>query len=95
LSEPQFSEKCVDGGKLARNGQKAAILAGGWGRLTIDDEYTALLWRLFAAYPISTLPAKCVLLLTVTSWMLRQFEIILLSYSMLFITVFSNAQCNV
>jgi hypothetical protein len=33
----------VDGGKLARNGQKTAILAGGWMRLTIDHEYAALL----------------------------------------------------
>ena len=34
----------VDGGKLARNGRKMAILAGG--RLPIDNEYAALLWRL-------------------------------------------------
>ena len=33
----------VDGGKLAKNGQKTAILAGGRGRLPIDDAYTALL----------------------------------------------------
>ena len=33
----------ADGGKLSRNGQKMAILAGGWGRLPIDDEYSALL----------------------------------------------------
>ena len=33
----------VDGGKLARNGQKTAILVGTWGRLTINDEYAALL----------------------------------------------------
>ena len=33
----------VDGGKLARNGQKTAILAGGWRRLPIDDKYAALL----------------------------------------------------
>jgi hypothetical protein len=32
----------VDDGKLARNGRKTAILAGGWGRLPIDDEYAAL-----------------------------------------------------
>jgi hypothetical protein len=28
----------VDGGKLARNGKKIAILAGGWGQLPIEDE---------------------------------------------------------
>jgi hypothetical protein len=33
----------VDGGKLAGNGQKTAILAGGWGQLPIDDEYAASL----------------------------------------------------
>jgi len=33
----------VDGRKLARNDQKTAILAGGWGRLPIDDEYATLL----------------------------------------------------
>ena len=32
----------VDGGKLARNGRKRAILADGRGRLPIDNEYTAL-----------------------------------------------------
>ena len=32
----------VDGGKLARNGQKTAILADGCERLPIDDEYAAL-----------------------------------------------------
>jgi len=29
--------------KLARNDQKTAILAGGWARLPIDDEYATLL----------------------------------------------------
>ena len=47
-SEPQFCEiylcSCR---KLARNGQKMAILAGGWGWLPINDEYAALLWKLF------------------------------------------------
>ena len=41
----------VDGGKLARNGQKTAILVGWWGRLPIDDEYAALLWRFFDFWP--------------------------------------------
>ena len=33
----------VDGKKLARNGQKTAILACWWGRLPLDVEYAALL----------------------------------------------------
>ena len=33
----------VDGGKLAKNGQKTAILTGSWGQLPIDNEYAGLL----------------------------------------------------
>ena len=40
----------IDCGKLAKNGQKTTILADGLGQLAIDNEYAALLWRLFGPY---------------------------------------------
>ena len=50
----------VDSRKLARNGWKMAILAGGWGRLPIDEEYAARLWRLFGVNaPSDIISPKC------------------------------------